>query len=275
MNLKIATVSTIILATMMTGCIGDTSDEKIASIVEKTLEAKPEIIINALNNYRQREEAKQIEKQKAVLENATKNLKDDKHSLVLGNPDGDVTLIAFKDYRCGFCKKVWPTIQELIAKDKNLRVIFKEFPVLGPDSELASRFALATSLQGRDKYVAFNDALMTHQGPWNAETLKEIAKSKGIDADKMEKDAGEKFVSDGIAENMKLGGDLAIQGTPAFVIGKQVIPGAVPLDFLQNAIKEARAAAKAPAVAPAKEAEPAKAEPVKAEPAKAEPAKAE
>ncbi len=270
MNFKIATLSTILLATLVTGCIGDSSDDKIAKVIEKTLNDKPEIIINALNNYRKNEEAKQIEKQKAILDNASKTLTQDKHSLVLGNPDGDITLVAFKDYRCGFCKKAWPTVQELIAKDRNLRVIFKEFPVLGPESELASRFALASSLQGKDKYTAFNDLLMTHQGPWDAKTLKELATSKGIDADKMEKDAGEKFVSDAVADNMKLGSDLAIQGTPAFVIGKTVIPGAVPLDYLQNAIKEAREAAKAPA----KDAD-AKPEAVKAEEAKPEEAKTE
>ncbi len=228
------------LTSLLTGCIGDMSEETVATIVEETLYAKPEIIVKALNSLREREEAKQAESQKEILENASQDLTHDKHSLVLGNPDGDVTVVAFKDYRCGFCKKVWPTVHELIAKDKNIRLVFKEFPVLGPDSELASRFALATSIQGQDKYRIFNDVLMNHPGPWDAQTLKAIAKSKGIDADKMEKDAGEKFVSDAITDNMKIGQALGIQGTPAFVIGKKLIPGAVQLDYLENAVKEAR-----------------------------------
>lgn len=250
MNFKIATLSSIVCATLLTGCIGEVSDEKISQIIVKTLNEKPEIIIDALNEYRKREEAKQLEQQKATLEASTAKLSQDKHSLILGNPNGDVTLVAFKDYRCGYCKKSWATLQELIKKDANLRVIFKEFPVLGPESEMASRFGLASSLQGSDKYVALNDAFMQHTGAYDAETLKQIAKSKGIDADRMQKEAGEKFVSDAIADNMQLGTGLGIQGTPAFVIGKTVIPGAVDLAHLENVIKQEREANKAAPVAP-------------------------
>jgi protein-disulfide isomerase len=245
-------LTSIVLMTFVSGC---NDEKKIAEVVEKTLLENPKIIIDAVTKYQQDEQVKQTEKQQETINNASEKLNNDKHSLVLGNPDGDVTLVAFKDYRCGYCKKAWPILQELIAKDKNLRVIFKEYPVLGADSETAARFALASSLQGIDKYKALNEAFILHTGAYDAETLKEVAKSRGIDADKMQKDAGEKYVSDAITENMQLGAGLGIQGTPAFVVGKTVIPGAVPLDYLQEAIKKEREAAKAPVATDAKPAE--------------------
>ncbi|MFT6084577.1 MAG: protein-disulfide isomerase [Alphaproteobacteria bacterium] len=242
MTLKIKILSSIIVATLLSGCLGgNTSDEKIAEIVEKTLNEKPEIIMNALKAFRERETTKQAEQQQKALEGQTEALNYDKHSLVLGNPDGDVTVVAFKDYRCGYCKKSWATVQELLSKDKQVRFVFKEFPVLGPQSELASRYALASSVQGKEEYKTYNDALMKHRGPWDKKTLQEIAKSHKIDSKQLEKDAGGKFVSDAIAANMKLGKALAIGGTPAFVIGKQLIPGAVPLEYLQDTIKKIRA----------------------------------
>lgn len=253
MNFKITTLSVLMVSSLITGCLGETSDAKIEQVIEKTLNDKPEIIIRALENYKKKEEAKYLEKQKASLEKASDVIAKDDYSLVLGNPEGDITIVAFKDYRCGYCKKVWPTIQELIEKDKNVKVIFKEFPVLGPESELASRLALASSLQGKDKYREFNAALMGHQGPWDMDTLKEIAKSKGIDVAKIEKDAGDKFVSDAIMKNMQLGGDIGVQGTPAFLVGKTFIPGAVDLPHLEDVIKKEREAKNAPADAPKSE----------------------
>lgn len=242
---RTAMVMPIIAATFLTGCLdqiggGNVSDEHISEIVKKTLMEKPEIIIESLEVYRKNEQAKKSEQQKNILEKETKALTDDGYSLVLGNPDGDVTIVAFKDYRCGYCKKSWPTIQELIKTDKNVRVVFKEFPVLGPESEIASRYALASSLQGVEKYKAFNNDLMNHKGPWDAKTLKEIAAKHKLDESGLDKAAGGKFVTDALISNKKLGQGLGLQGTPAFVIGKQVIPGAVPLEFFKEAIEKAR-----------------------------------
>lgn len=226
-----------VIAAIVSGCI---DEKKIAEVLEKTLVDKPEIVVAALEKHRKNEETKQAALQQESLKNAADQLYNDKHSLVLGNPEGDVTLVAFKDYRCGYCKKAWPTLQKAMAEDKNLRVIFKEYPVLGADSETAARFALAASLQGKDKYRAVNESYILHTGAYDAETLKKLAKSKGIDPDKMQKDASEKFVMDAIAENVKLGKALGIKGTPAFVIGNTLIPGAVPLEYLQDAIKKER-----------------------------------
>lgn len=242
MHLKTSTkiILPIIAATLLTGCLNEVSDQRVAEIVEKTLMEKPEIIINSLEAFRENEQAKQVEQQKSALKDQKEALFNDKHSLILGNPDGDVTIVAFKDYRCGYCKKVWPTVQELIKKDKNIRIVFKEYPVLGPASEMASRYALASSLQGNDKYKAFNHGLMKHRGPMDEKTLKKIAASFDIDGEKLAKEANGKFVSDAIAKNRELGQKLAIQGTPAFVVGEELIPGAVPLNYLEELVKKAR-----------------------------------
>ena len=165
MNFKIATLSSILLATLVTGCIGESSETKISQMIEKVIIEKPELIINALTEYRKREEAKQADTQKEILNNSNEKITNDKHSLILGNPDGDITLVAFKDYRCGYCQKAWPILQELIAKDKNLRVVFKEFAVLGAESEMAARFALASSLIRQISLIPKAADLSFRQGP--------------------------------------------------------------------------------------------------------------
>ena len=237
--LKTITSTVAITAAMLMTASCKPSDEELKKAIENTINNNPEIIIKALENYQKKMETEQRNNQKKALESSKEMLENDGYSLVIGNPDGDVTVIAFKDYRCGYCKRAWPSLQELVNTDDNVKVILKEMPILGPKSTLASQYGLASAEQG--KYAAYYDALMNHRGAWTEEGLKSLAKSLDIDTDKLVKDAASEKVRQSIQKNLQLAQTLGVTGTPAFVVNGQLLPGAVPLAELQKLIKEARA----------------------------------
>jgi len=150
-----------------------------------------------------------------------------------GNPDGDVTLVEFFDYNCGYCKKAFSAVQEVLEKDKKVRVVFKEFPILGPSSETAAKWALAAGKQ--KKYFEFHKKLMNNKSPIDDVLLEKIAKDIGMDVDQAKKDTGSADVLKQIEDNRSLASSLGLGGTPAFVIGEEVVPGMMfPEDFLKK-----------------------------------------
>jgi protein-disulfide isomerase len=155
-----------------------------------------------------------------------------------GNPDGDVTVVAFMDYACGYCRASLPGIEELIARDPNVRVVYREFPVLGPESVVAARWALAAAEQG--KFRAFHDALYA-AGPPSVENITLAAGKAGLDKALANKAVQSKAVEQEILANHKLGEQLAMTGTPAWVIGAQLLSGARDYAGLAKAVAEARA----------------------------------
>ena len=182
-------------------------------------------------------------KVKDVLRDNKIALYDDPDNFVLGNPQGDVTLIEFFDNECPFCKLLAPTLDRLIASDHNVRVILKEFAVLGPGSEMAARFAIAARKQGR--YPAFHAALMADRTPEHSLAephLIEIAKSVGLDPAQLKQDAAAPEVMAQINRNRALGQAIGIVGTPGLVIGDGIQSGAMPYEALAEAVAAARAA---------------------------------
>lgn len=155
-----------------------------------------------------------------------------------GNPDGDVTVVAFMDYACGYCRASLPGIEELIARDPNVRVVYREFPVLGPESVVAARWALAAAEQG--KFRAFHDALYA-AGPPSVENITLAAGKAGLDKALANKAVQSKAVEQEILANHKLGEQLAMTGTPAWVIGGKLLSGARDYAGLAQAVAEARA----------------------------------
>ena len=139
------------------------SDAELKQAIEQTIKENPEIIIQALEDYQNKMQQEKVDSQKKALSSAKDALYNDGHSLILGNPEGDVSIVAFKDYRCGYCKRAWASLTELVKEDPNVRIILKEMPILGPKSSLASQYGLASAEQG--KYAEFYDALMRHRGP--------------------------------------------------------------------------------------------------------------
>ena len=218
------------------------TEKDVSRIVEETLKKNPEIIVNALNEYQSQEEMKKTDSQKEAVKAEHKNIYDDGYSLVIGNPKGDVTIVAFKDYRCGYCKHAWETVKTLLSQDKNLRIILKELPILGTPSRIASTYGLASSAQG--KYAEYYEKLISHNGPWDKNTLLNIAEELNLDTKKLEKDADSKKIAKYIDDNLALANKLGIEGTPAFVIGDKMIPGAIPLENFKALIAEQRGAVK-------------------------------
>jgi len=225
-------------ATLMTASCKP-SDAELKKAIEETIKDNPEIIIQALEDYQNKMEQKQANSQKEALSSSKEALYNDGHSLVLGNPAGDVTIIAFKDYRCGYCKRAWDSVVKLTETDKNIRIILKEMPILGAASTLASKYGLASNAQG--KYAAYYDALMRHRGPWTEEGLLKLAETVGLDTEKLAQDAEAEDIKMALQSNLKLAQKLGITGTPAFIIGDQLLPGAVPLATLQKLATEERA----------------------------------
>lgn len=221
------------------------TQSQIENIVRKLLtEKEPEIVINAAKAYQAKEEKNSLQRAQDTLSKQAKNIYEDPNSPIAGNPKGDVTVIEFFDYACGYCKKVKSTVTKLLKEDKNVRFVFKELPIFGPGSVTVSKIALASARQGNDKYLAFHMALLSTEQRLTDKRVMAIATKVGLDVKKLKKDMVDPKIADMIKANQKLAADLGIQGTPAFIIGKTIFPGAVPYEKLTEEIATLRAAKK-------------------------------
>jgi len=211
---------------------------EIEQLVHDYIVAHPEVIKEAIEALQAKEEQSKADAQtQAVLENKDK-LFSDPATPVAGNPMGDVTVVEFFDYHCPYCKAVAAPLQKLTEEDKGVRLVMKEFPILGPDSLLASQAALASVPQG--KYWDFHQALMEHRGQFDMEVIKTIAAKVGLDPAKLEADMQGDAIKPMISANHALAQALSIGATPTFIIGDQVVEGAVPLERLKELIQKAR-----------------------------------
>jgi protein-disulfide isomerase len=212
--------------------------QQIEAIIHDYLMQHPDVLIAALREAEDKLHHDDAAKaSKAVAENK-KEVFDDPATPVVGNPEGDVALVEFFDYRCPYCKQVEPSLESMLKQDPKLRLVYKEFPILGPVSITAAQAALAAKRQG--KYEAFHAAMMAAHGNISDETVYRVAGSVGLDLDKLKHDMASPEIAQAIKDNLKLADALDIHGTPAFVIGDQVVPGAVDLDALKGMVAAAR-----------------------------------
>lgn len=218
--------------------------ENLGPAVREYLLANPEVVIEAVEAYQKKQE----ELESAKAQESLKTHKDflykaDKDtSPQVGNPEATVTIVEFFDYNCGYCKRAFSEVQSVLADDKDVRFVFKDMPILSPTSQLAAHWSLAAQRQG--KYFEFHAALMTHQGAVSEESLAEVAKKVGLDADKMKTDAADPKIAEIVNQNIQVAGDLGIRGTPAFIINDRVVGGYITLDEMKRIITEVRAEAK-------------------------------
>jgi protein-disulfide isomerase len=221
---------------------GMSMDQKgqIEKIVHDYLMAHPEVIKEAIVALQAKEEAQKADDQSQAVITHKEQLFNDAATPVAGNPIGDVTVVEFFDYHCPYCKAVAEPLAQLLKEDKGIRLVLKEFPILGDDSRLASKAALAAVAQG--KYWEFHQALLDHRGAFDTDTIKAIAARVGLDPKKLLADMGDAKTEPLIDANRKLADSLDVGATPTFIIGDQVIEGAVPLDQLRAMIKKARGA---------------------------------
>jgi protein-disulfide isomerase len=216
--------------------------DEIEKIVREYLLREPEVIYDAIQVLQERREAAERERQRSMIVARAPALFDNPTDPVAGNPDGDVTVVEFFDYRCGYCRSMVPGLRDLIATDGNLRFVFKELPVLGPESEVAARAALAAALQGSEKYLKLHFALMGSKD-LSLDAVKALAGQVGLDVPRLLDDMGGDAVKRTLAANHALAQELGISGTPSFVIGDRLIPGAVDVAQLAALIDEQRRAA--------------------------------
>jgi len=218
-----------------------TLDRKaIEDVVREFILNNPEIIVEAVHSLQEREKQESHQRLKATLVAKRSELLNDPATPVGGNPKGDVTIVEFFDYRCGYCKRVMPALQEVLKTDNNVRFVFKEFPILGPESVVASKAALAASMIDKGKYEAFHWALMKTTGALPESRVMKIAADAGFDVKALKKAMDDPKIETLIRRNYALAEALEINGTPAFIIGDHVIRGATDLAAFRQVIAKAR-----------------------------------
>lgn len=213
--------------------------KEIGEIVRTYLLENPEVLLEVSKELEARQQAEDSKKRESALAESAKEIFRSPHDLIAGNPKGDVTVVEFFDYNCAWCKKGFPEVLSLIEKDSNVRLVMKEFPIFGGDSDYAAMAALASGKQG--KYWEFHMALLAHEGKVTRAVVDEIAAEKGIDVKKMKADMESPEITSVIAGTHKLAERLNITGTPAFVVDNTLVPGYVPADELMTAINDVRA----------------------------------
>ncbi len=213
-------------------------EDAIRALVRDYLLKNPEVIVEALQAFEAQQKADQASSQSNVVRQRQAELLQDREAPTAGPANADVTIVEFFDYRCPYCKQVAAPLTQLVRNDAKLRIVYKELPILGPDSVVASRAALAAHLQGA--YHKFHGALMTRRGTLDEATILAMAKESGLDAVRLKTDMDRPEITAQIERNRALARDLGIRGTPAFIIGDRVIPGAVDLDTLRNLVAQAR-----------------------------------
>ncbi len=226
--------------------VSDAQRKSFEAIIKSYILANPEVVEEALQELDRRKQTAQKSAQDATLMSEKEALFNASHSAVVGNAKGKLTLVEFFDYNCGYCKKAALDVDQLIKKDPELRVVLKDFPVLGPDSVEAHEVALAVKNQlSGNQYWAFHMKAMALKGTVGKTRMLEVAKDSGVDMVKLTNDLQSKEQRALLSQNIALGDKLGLTGTPSYVIDKEVLFGAVGLDTLSETIKNVRQCGKA------------------------------
>lgn len=214
--------------------------EEFEKIIREYLLKNPEVIQEAIVELRKRQEQAEIKARSEALKTQRETLFNSPRGIVIGNPKGNVTLVEFFDYNCGYCKKALGDVNELLKNDPNIKIVLKELPILSEGSEEAARVAVAVRLQDPSKYLAFHRALLGGRGEANLQRALAAAQQAGLDVERIKKDLTNPEVEATLKENAALAQALAISGTPTYVLGDQLIPGALPYNRLVVAIAAVR-----------------------------------
>jgi protein-disulfide isomerase len=220
----------------------DTQRGDIETIVRNYLIAHPEVLEEAMAELNKRQATADAEKHEASVAANAETIFNSPRGVVLGNKDGDVTFVEFFDYNCGYCKRAMTDMLDLMKSDPKLKVVLKEFPVLSEGSVEAAKVAVAVRMQDPSgkKYLDFHQKLLGGRGPADKARAMAAAKDAGLDTARIEKDMAGPEVRATIEENFKLAEAMGMNGTPSYVIGKQIVVGAVGLDSLKEKIGLAR-----------------------------------
>src|SRR6201991_1266423 len=220
----------------------DAQKSDIEAIIKNYLVSHPEVLEEAMTELSKRQAAEDDKKHEASVAENADAIYNSPHGVVLGNKNGDVTFVEFFDYNCGYCKRAMGDMLDLLKNDSKLKVVLKEFPVLSPGSVEAAQVAVAVRMQDPSgkKYLDFHQKLLGGRGPADKARAMAAAKDAGLDTAKIEKDMQSPEVKATIEENFKMAEEMGLNGTPSYVIGKQIVVGAVGLEGLKEKIGIAR-----------------------------------
>ena len=228
------------------GALTDKDRPEIEAIVKEYLLKNPEVLRDALEALEKHQSAADQDKQRRAISSNAKLIFESERGPSVGNPQGDVTLVEFFDYNCGYCKRAMQDVLQLTKEDPKLKVVLKEFPVLGPGSVDAAKVAIAVRMQDKGgKYIEFHRRLLGIRGEANKERALAAAKEAGFDMARIDKDLQSQEIGDTLKESAKLAESLGLNGTPTFVIADELIIGAQGYEILKNKIAATRKCGKA------------------------------
>ena len=211
---------------------------EVNSIVAEYIKNNPKEILEALESYRVSELERVEREAQEKASSLSQDLKKSTNMPFTGNPEGDIVVVEFFDYNCGYCKRALESVQKVVDKDKNVKVVFVELPILGEQSTQAARWALAAQKQG--KYFEYHQAIMNHRGPKSDDQLEKIAESVQLDLTQLKADLDSDEINTALSENRQLADSLGISGTPAFIIGDEIVRGFVPFETMEATIAAMR-----------------------------------
>jgi protein-disulfide isomerase len=219
------------------GNFSDGQAEEIKGYVREYILENPEIIAEAITLLQANQETEKSDRQRQNLQQLQSELQNPPEQTIIGNPDGEVTVVEFFDYNCGYCKSMFETVLETMQDNNDLRLVLIEFPILGPNSVIASKAALAARKQ--DLYGPFHQALMSHRGGIDEATVMTLARGVGINVNQLKLDMKDPELDEIIEKNRSMAQKLEINGTPAFVVGDALVPGAISAEQFNELIKQA------------------------------------
>lgn len=219
------------------------SDQALfGELVRDYLVNNPDVIMEAIQILQERQAALEEQSEIALISANIEEIQNDGFSWVGGNPEGDVTLVEFLDYKCGYCRKAHDEVAELVKTDGNIRLVVKEYPILSEESVQSSRAAIATlQALGPDAYKDMYNLLIKHDGPVNDQSIAFLAKKADLDSARILAQMEEPSVSEHLARTRQLGEVLQVSGTPTFILNDQIIRGYVPQDAMKQIVAELRA----------------------------------
>ena len=232
-------ISTAMLVIPFMAAADELTEDRIKELVLEAIRENPGIVFEAAQLFEEQQQANQALVAAQVLATEREALERDPNAPVLGNPDGDVTVVEFFDYNCPYCRRVKPHMEALLAADSNVRVVYREWPILGEGSVFAARAALASRNQG--KYEEFHWAMMELSGRAEEASVMRAAEDIGLDVVQLRRDMNAPEIDEHIATSMRLSRAMGFSGTPSFVIGDSLAPGLIDADQMISLVNQARA----------------------------------
>ena len=220
--------------------LDDKEREEVGAFIREYLLANPEVLFEVQEAYQAKQDELQREQAQVAISGASDEIFESPHDVVIGNPEGNVTVVEFFDYNCGFCKRAMKDMQVMIDADPNIRFVLKEFPILGDDSLAAHKASVALQRVAPEQATDFHMELLGGRGRATEERAVEVAVELGVDEAELRKAMDDPSISELFAETYRIADSLGISGTPSYVVGDEAVFGAVGVEPLTAKVENMR-----------------------------------